>query len=807
MKTFALRNYSGTEMEYYSVDAGTVTGKIKPALPVATHHIVIVDCSGSMCNLMSGLRNCIVDSLGSIEEQPHIKVSLLSYASEGDVRLHFEREPLEKVNKKGSIPQRSIQSLSTRGLTCISQALEHAQTLIRDGEPTAVTLHSDGYANDDSSYSERRELEDILPEFKNARVPIHTVSHSSYSDFQTLNRIANETGGRCTFARETSEIEKPLKETTISLGGGLVSVPVKLGDADLVVVVDPTYRRVVSAKTDLLVLQVSDPKALSIYRYKQINKSGYMRGTQIDTATDAADKVPIYAFSLAQLALGGLNQSKFALVSTRNQTVLNDHFQALVNEDLAAYSEALKTEIFSQTDSNYSEEYGLKQMGMDLLTLSVLLHTLRDSITVDVDHLRSVYTYRGLKKIRGYRDSTGKHIAPDYVTVPQTADPFQAITSVEINKNNANINMTVTQRVNLCENTAKQKVISSVSGVRLNELVEYRAFTLVGDGRLNVPELKLKFSSKTAFNALKYSGVLTGSFDEEESYLLQLSELPLVPLDLTFTNLKNTFELAAGGRLLILILRAMFKGTSSTLSREQIKALRGYGVSASLNVNIRSCNAVEDLEAAMERGEVDRRPTFNIDIGTTTIQNIKDFRSTTQILQTFYKVDGKSKSKWPEAWDPKSDITKKKLSKRTKVTTADEFSIKLVDQLLGLAPLGSLKALLTAFDAKEHETTLETLAERSYNPASFRSEVEDMIGAIEDGLESLYAKQICPIVFYIGCTGLIPSEYNAVRHDADALLAKYPHLKIDRDEREGSFFVFEDDIISVYIEDDWVSLT
>ena len=806
MNTFALRNYLGKETQYFSVQQSSATGKITPSLPPATHHILIVDCSGSMWRLMSGLRNVIIDSLASVGDQPNIKVSLISYASEGDVRSHFEREPLSNVNKKNSMPQKSIKSLSTRGLTCISQALEHAQTLIQRGEPTAVTLHSDGYANDDSSYSERREFDEILPEFKDAGVPIHTVAHSTGSDFQTLNRIANETGGRCTFARNTDDIIEPLKTHTAHLGRELVSVPVEIKGADILVVVDPIGKRVLSGKSDLLVLQVSDPGSLQVFRYNEIDKSAYNSGTKLDQSSGKTDKNPLYAFSLAQLSLGGLNKSKFALVSTRNETVLNKHYQALVNEDLAEYAADLQAQIFGDVASEYSKDFGLKQNGVDLLSLSVLLNTLRRSITVDEEHLRSVYTYRGLKKIPGYRDASGKHVAPDYITVPKGEDPYQAITSVEINKNNANINLTLTEPVNLCENTAKQKLIKSVAGVKLDSLVSYRAFTLVGDGRLNVPELKLKFTNKTAFNAFKFSGLVSGSFDADKGYVISLKELPMVPLDLSFGDLKNTFELAAGGRLLTLILKAMFKGSSSTLTRDQIKELRQYGVSASLNVNIRSCNEVADLDEAMERGEVDRRPSFNIDIGTTTIQNIKDFRSTTKILQTFYKVAGKSKSKWPEAWISSNEITKKKLSKRTKVSTADEFSIDLVDQLLGLTPLDSLQDLLTELGADAHKDTLKKLAGRSYDDDKFRADVEAMLDAVEDGVEELYAKRICPLVFFIGCTGLIPDEYAAVRHDADALLAKYPHLKIDKSERDGSFFVFEDDIISVYIEDEWVSI-
>ena len=806
MKTFALRNYLGKETQYYSVEKSATSGTQQPSLPPASHHIIVVDRSGSMYRLMSGLRSIIIDSLKSVGNQPNIHVSMISYSTEGNVKTHFARELLNTVNKVGSKPHREIKNLSAGGLTCISQALEEAQKLIQPGEPTAVTLHSDGYANDDSSYSEKIEFEDILPEYAAANVPIHTVAHSAYSDFQTLNKISQATGGRCTFARSTAEVLAPIKENTAHLGRELVSVSVSVNNADVLVVVDPNSKRVLTSITDMTVLQVSDPTSLQVLRFNKIDKNAYEKGSQLDQSSNNGDKLPLYVFALAQLSLGGLNKSKYAVVSTRNQGLLRKHFQALVNEDLAEFAVDLNAQIFDSVAPEYSAKFGLEQQGLDLLGLSLLLNVHRKSITVDVEHLRSVYTYRGLKKIAGYRDANGKHIAPDYVTTPKSEDPFQSIVGVEINKNTANINLTVQQDVDLRENTSTQKKVSKVSDVSLNELKEYRAFTLVGDGRLNVPTLNVKFSTQSAFNTFKFTGLVSGAYSSDKIYAIELKSLPMVPLDLSFSGLKNTFELAAGGRLLGLILKAMLKGGSSTLTRDQIKALRKYGVSAAMNVNIRSCNEVDDLDEALDEGTVDKRPSFKIDIGTTNIQNIKDFRSTTKILQTFYKVNGKTKSKWTDAWLPSGEITKKKLSKRTKVSNADHFSIDLVDQLLGLKAMDGLQDLLTELGVTGHDDTLRSLTNRKYDVDKFRSDVESMIDAIEEAVDKLYGSKICPLVFYIGSTGLIPDEYDAVQYDAEALLQKYPHLKIDKSERDGSFFVFEDDIISVYVEDDWISI-
>ena len=131
------------------------------------------------------------------------------------------------------------------------------------GNRHSVTLHSDGYANDDSSYSERREFDEILPEFKDAGVPIHTVAHSSGSDFQTLNRIANETGLTLYFCSQYRRYYRAIKDAYCTPWSRVGKRPVNfVKGADVLVVVDPIGKRVLSGKSDLLVLQVSDPDSL-----------------------------------------------------------------------------------------------------------------------------------------------------------------------------------------------------------------------------------------------------------------------------------------------------------------------------------------------------------------------------------------------------------------------------------------------------------------------------------------------------------------------------------------------------------------
>lgn len=88
-------------------------------------------------------------------------ITLISYSSKGDVTSHFQRVPIQEVMKNNSPYIQEIKRIQAGCLTCISQAMQLAKSLIQAGELTAITLHSDGYANDSSPSSEAKALEEI----------------------------------------------------------------------------------------------------------------------------------------------------------------------------------------------------------------------------------------------------------------------------------------------------------------------------------------------------------------------------------------------------------------------------------------------------------------------------------------------------------------------------------------------------------------------------------------------------------------------------------------------------------------------
>jgi hypothetical protein len=83
-----------------------------------------------MCSDLPDIRKTVEEILTLDEfNAPDLRVSLITYSSHGDVRLHFEKVTVEEVMTKNSPHIREIRNLQVRGLTCISQGLKMAHDL------------------------------------------------------------------------------------------------------------------------------------------------------------------------------------------------------------------------------------------------------------------------------------------------------------------------------------------------------------------------------------------------------------------------------------------------------------------------------------------------------------------------------------------------------------------------------------------------------------------------------------------------------------------------------------------------------
>src|SRR5262249_9812782 len=190
---FVLYNLLGKERAYYQVERVEVEKpKASPKTKTLAHSILIIDRSGSMYSYLEDLKDTLLKLL-TLDEyaQYDLLVTLISYSTQGDCTVHFQRRPIQEVMKRDSREQKEIQRIRVTGLTCISQAVQLAAELCRDQELTCITLHSDGYANNPSPSSEAKTLEQLCQEMKKRPIFVNTIAYTDYSDFRLLSKVAN----------------------------------------------------------------------------------------------------------------------------------------------------------------------------------------------------------------------------------------------------------------------------------------------------------------------------------------------------------------------------------------------------------------------------------------------------------------------------------------------------------------------------------------------------------------------------------------------------------------------------------------
>ena len=217
---FALYDFAGKPREFYLVNEVEVP---KPVLEkTVTHHIVVVDRSGSMYGVMNDTK-AMVEKVMTVEEfqQSGLLLTLISYSSKGDYTVHFARTPVSDVLDPNKPYVASIRGIRATCLTSVSGALDEALANVQSGETTAVSIHTDGYFNDVSPASEAKAVDKWIKRVQKdfANVYVNTISYGNWTDFKMLDRIASSLSGKCVVAKNVKQVHDALHDTSALLAG------------------------------------------------------------------------------------------------------------------------------------------------------------------------------------------------------------------------------------------------------------------------------------------------------------------------------------------------------------------------------------------------------------------------------------------------------------------------------------------------------------------------------------------------------------------------------------------------------------
>lgn len=812
---FPLRNFKGNPTRFYRVERENLTFATGAEVKKPSHHILVVDRSGSMYGTIGDVKSTIEKLLTLSEyRDPSLRISLVSYSSQGDVKLHFKGVTVADVMATDSPQLREIRSIRATSMTCISQGLALAETLVNDADVTCITLHTDGYANDRSPMAESTAIKGTVEKLKkHPGVFVNTIGYGDWCDYNLLSSIANALSGVCIQAHGIKQVYEAVYNTTKLLAGSVApALEIARGKANYAMFVSTSARKVLGSSDNLLVqgLAASDDKAA--YRLYELTEAEYT-AFQAPVNGEDAPVEPVLAFVRTQIAEGRLNAAKYALVQTRCNDLLGGHARALVASDIAAFAAATEEYLFDRKAFTPSTEYGLGATGPSVLEVLTYLDAHTEHLSVNLPALASGYKRRGIKRIPGTRLPDGTVEEPMVFSKNREGDGWVKVNGFELNRNTATANMLLSQPMDLFAKGSTTR-IASVAGVSLDNLRSFNNYTIVGDGSLNVASLTLRTADQKVLDGLRAMGLnlsqpnVRADAKAGDPFVLVLQGLPLVDYDLNvggvdITTVKNLTRL----QVLSKILNGMVKGDAAGFTAEQVAELKAHYLTPALNFSPPTTTSYAKLEDAIATGEVDTKLSFKVNVGTAAITGADKLRSGNEYLQRRFTLTLLGKDVEKPTLDmitlPDTVWGVKKLTARTTLDAVDEVSYPIYEGILGLGAGTELKELLKLVGCVDPDLWIASL-----KGENAKASVKDAIRFVDLAIERIY-NVIRPLAFYVGATGLVPDTLTATAYNAEDFAAKYPEAKLSKAEKEeGSFFVLPDGtVITVFVKAELFSTT
>ena len=784
---FGLFDLTGAFKQGYFVNEVEVP---KPVLtPTVSHHIVIVDRSGSMWGVMEDTK-AMVEKVMTVEEfkDSELLLTLISYSGKGDYTVHFARTSAADVLKPGSAHVAAIRGIRATCLTSVSGPLEEALTHVQAGETTAVSIHTDGYFNDASPGAEAKLVDKwiktVQKDFPN--VYANTIAYGSYTDFKMLDRISQSLSGKTVIAKTVKQVYEALHDTSAVLAGRVLpAIFVEKEDSNVLAVHNVTQKKVNGATTAFAVKGVGPDDETKLYRYVTVSTDRWDAEAKRTQLTAGPDAIPAYVFARSLLASGQLNDAKFVVSGLRDEVLLKKHFKALTSEALAGFAADLDRRIAGDfSDLTVSATAGLASKAGSVLELCQVLGRYRNDFTLNLPKSLVGYKRRSVKRLAG-EWVNNVFVSSSTRLKPNDDATRVKVTSFDLSNASATINMQVMRSADLFVWDVKTPVVAG----KTLDLKEVRAYTVVGDGEVNMECLVLNIASKKLHAELVTGGWVTGEFDHTQECAIDLTELAACPFS-------KSVDMPSSGTfvhlLFLMVKRGLLSATLGTSAEAdewtpgQLEAIKAHDLSAKLNYNPKTTNPYTDLNTAISAGEIDSRTKFSVTLGDKRAVSAGALYSANEYLARRYSVKGTD----PAECDKDGNLKKPKL---TDIVNGAAFSVKTLSARTKLNAIDEL--MFPLFEKFFSAAGLEGLSIKSGV-----SELSEALSATENEIEDVYSLQLRPVAMYIGATGLIPDGWAVEVMDADALVAKYPEIEIEKKQKDGVFLESGTTIIGIFPE-------
>lgn len=763
-------------LQHLSVPTPVVT-------PEVTHHILVVDRSGSMWGDIEQLKQSLEQAL-AVESFTNeaVLTTLISFSSHGDLTLHWSKVPAEKVMELSGPYLKEIRGIRATYLTGMSQGLNLALEQVNPTQTTGITLFTDGYPNHPSSYSENQSIDRFVA--KAGEIPslfLNCIGYRDWCDWPRLNAMSNALSGKTVKARSFRDVLDAMKDTQTLLSGSMrPAVKVDAVPGTMLMAVNRTTGQVNSTLGDLTLRGLGESAQMDIYAVQKAEATySIPKGVRVIPTEEAS---LFGALCTAYTSMQDLRTAKDLLFASGNKTLWEEHQSAMTPSSLSAMLSDLSLWVQAGNNTNYEMGRNVRPK-FNLFDLALAINSLPpQSIGVATEEFYASYRRRSLKRVPGKREEDGTVIPPAAELVARTGSHVY-VRGLSFNTSDASVQLETVRKMGL-KNLATGEVVDEVKFVDVTGLKEFRTYTLISSGERNVETIPLEVYTQLGWESLcpfLIPSEVAKGFKPGGKIRIPLKKFRMDTDSAPSTEeLMSAFYTRLHAEVQVKALSAMQdKGAASSYSPEQVEALKGLHLTQALYFSPPTMYPFVDREEAIAKGEIDSFTRYKVNFGSTDILNSGAFKSGNAFLARRYAVTTADGTPMPK---PKLDG----------YLQGDQYSLK------------GGKGKDTAADILMAEAFDKILLtpERMSN-----GEIVALLGnqkAVVQKANDLFQS----LVMEIGCTGLLPASLDAVttRYEPEAFAAKF-NVKLKKAETEGLFFVADNGlVISIVPETSWYTV-
>lgn len=180
---------------------------VEKRIELGTHHIFVIDCSGSMYSSLAQIRRDMVNKISTMLK-PNDSMSLIWFSGRGQYGVILEDYRIDKAENIETARRLINDHLVARGLTSFVGPLEEAGEIIKrfvkpDGMVHSLFFLTDGYDNQHG----REEIMAAVSKVKEHFSAATMVEYGWYCNRKLLVRMATEFGGTHQFSEGFKDYE------------------------------------------------------------------------------------------------------------------------------------------------------------------------------------------------------------------------------------------------------------------------------------------------------------------------------------------------------------------------------------------------------------------------------------------------------------------------------------------------------------------------------------------------------------------------------------------------------------------------